>query len=70
MGGDQIMRERIELANWLRMSMFVALLVAGFAIVYFTSIGEFLTEARMASLITELRNVWWSCATSGGPRCF
>ncbi len=60
MGGDQIMRERIELANWLRMSMFVALLVAGFAIVYFTSIGEFLTEARMASLITELRNVWWS----------
>lgn len=60
MFGDRIMRKRIALVYWWRISMFVALLAAGFAMVHFTAIGDFITGARMASLIAELQDIWWS----------
>jgi uncharacterized membrane protein YdjX (TVP38/TMEM64 family) len=45
---------------WLRLSLFVALLLAGFALVRLTPYGEMLSEEGMVSLATQLRGVWWS----------
>lgn len=45
---------------WLRLSLFVALLLSGFALFRLTPYGEMLSEEGMVSLATQLRGVWWS----------
>jgi len=45
---------------WLRAGVLVLILVAGFALLRWTPLGEYLTEERLVSLLTDIRAVWWS----------
>ena len=53
-------KRRIPNNVWLRVSLFIALLLVGIALVRFTPIGEVLTEERVLSLIETLRGTWWA----------
>lgn len=44
----------------LRVALLVALLVAGFVLLRWTPVGNFLTEERMVALLGALRRAWWS----------
>lgn len=50
----------VPAGDWLRLSILVALILAGFALVHFTTIGKLLTEERMTTLIDTVREIWWS----------
>jgi uncharacterized membrane protein YdjX (TVP38/TMEM64 family) len=45
---------------WLRLSLFIGLILVGIVLVRLTPIGEALTEERILSLIETLRGIWWA----------
>ena len=53
-------KRRISRSVWLRVSLFIGLLVVGIGLVRFTPIGEAFTEERVLSLIETLRGTWWA----------
>ena len=60
MSGGRSGKRRIPRNVWLRLSLFIGLLLVGIALVRFTPIGEALTEERVLSLIETLRGTWWA----------
>lgn len=44
----------------LRFGILIALLVASFAAVRFTPLGDYLTADRLQALLADLRGAWWS----------
>lgn len=60
MSTDQSGKSRIPGKVWLRLSLFIGLLLAGIGLVRFTPIGEAFTEERVLSLIETLRGTWWA----------
>ena len=53
-------KRQIPRSIWLRVSLFIGLLVVGICLVRFTPIGEAFTEERVVSLIETLRGTWWA----------
>jgi uncharacterized membrane protein YdjX (TVP38/TMEM64 family) len=51
---------RIPSKIWLRLSLFIALVVVGIVLVRLTPLGEVLTEERVVSLIETMRGIWWA----------
>lgn len=55
-----ILKKRISLSVWLRLLAFLGLLLAGLALVRYSSLGELLTEDNLMAFLTRLRGVWWA----------
>jgi len=53
-------KTRVPTSAWVRLLVFVTLILMGVVLVRFTPIGKFLTEERIASLTAEVRGVWWA----------
>jgi uncharacterized membrane protein YdjX (TVP38/TMEM64 family) len=53
-------RGRIPSKVWLRLLLFVAMVLVGMALYHFTPIGEVLAEVRLLALIETLRGIWWA----------
>jgi len=51
---------RVPFTASLRLALFVALILAGIALVRFTPLGDVLSEDYIRSLIHELRGLWWA----------
>jgi uncharacterized membrane protein YdjX (TVP38/TMEM64 family) len=60
MAEAQTGKKRIPRRVWMRLCLFLALPLAGFALVRLTPAGELFTEDRIASLIAGIRGVWWA----------
>jgi uncharacterized membrane protein YdjX (TVP38/TMEM64 family) len=44
----------------LRLSLFIALVLAGISTIRFTPVGEVFTEERVLDLVETLRSLWWA----------
>ena len=53
-------KARVPRNVWLRLSLFIGLLLVGIALVRFTPIGEAFTEERVLTLVETLRGIWWA----------
>ncbi len=60
MSRGQSGKRRIPRSVWMRLTLFIGLLLVGIVLVRFTPIGEALTEERVLSLIETLRGTWWA----------
>ena len=52
--------KRIPRKLWVRLAIFVGLLVLGFVLIRFTPLGGLFTEERMRAVIGEIRQLWWA----------
>lgn len=55
-----VFKKRIPLSTWLRLLVLFGLVLAGLALVRFTSLGDLLTEKNLMAFLNELRGVWWA----------
>lgn len=45
---------------WVRLFLLVAMLAGGAALILWTPVGDYFTEARMIGLLEEVRALWWA----------
>ena len=53
-------KRRIPSGLWIRVSLLIALVLTGIALVRFTPVGDYLTDEHLLALIETLRSTWWT----------
>lgn len=51
---------QIPFKVWLRLSILVAMLVGGAALILWTPLGDYFTEEAMIALLEDVRSLWWT----------
>ncbi len=45
---------------WIGASIFMLILVTGFALVRWTAVGDYLSEEKLVELLKDIRQIWWA----------